>query len=620
MTHLRSLIRVCNRVGWSPRIQCLSMVYRTDSSIPTSAIRAPPRRCLEPLTGSRGEEGAGERSERWRRQLLPVTAAALFGVVTAASDDSSIFKSVRHNNVSDLKKLLKVSGVEVDQRHSLGWTPLHVAAVQGHLASLKLLLDAGADINAGDEFSNVFHTAKMKRLNSLDVMVRREDEFCNQLNSRATFAGCTPLHYAVLMDRQQVVRELLARGADPARQNHSGHRPADYTARAEMRQLLDDASKKYKEEQAKRDAEERRRFPLEKRIKERMVGQEGAINTVASAIRRKENGWYDEEHPLVFLYLGSSGIGKTELAKQIAAYLHKDNKKGFIRLDMSEYQEKHEVSKLIGSPPGYVGHTDGGQLTKRLRACPNAVVLFDEVDKAHTDVLTVLLQLFDEGRLTDGKGQTIECKDAIFVMTSNLASDQIARHAIQLRDEAEKITKERFEGKIDDNGMADQIHISRQFKESVVQPILKRHFLRDEFLGRINEIVYFLPFSRVELHQLVERELQFWAEKAKKKHSIDLHWDPGVLDVLADGYNVFYGARSIKHEVERQVVNQLAAAHESGVLLTGSRVRVTCYQNLDGAAGIGGRGVGAPTVKLQMLKKGFTADSDAVDLSELLTR
>ncbi len=210
--------------------------------------------------------------------------------------------------------------------------------------------------------------------------------------------------------------------------------------------------------------EERRRFPLEMRLKENIVGQEGAITTVASAIRRKENGWIDDEHPLVFLFLGSSGIGKTELAKQVASYLFKNDKlkKAFIRLDMSEYQEKHEVAKLIGSPPGYIGHDDGGQLTKRLREFPEAVVLFDEVDKAHPDVLTVLLQLFDEGRLTDGKGKTIECKKAIFVMTSNLASTEIAEHAIGLRREAEMIAKERKEGTMkDDQELEEKITISR---------------------------------------------------------------------------------------------------------------------------------------------------------------
>ena len=141
--------------------------------------------------------------------------------------------------------------------------------------------------------------------------------------------------------------------------------------------------------------EERKKFPLEQRLKEFIVGQEGPIATVASAIRRKENGWSDGEHPLVFLFLGSSGVGKTELAKQVATYLHRHSKEGegFIRLDMSEFQEKHEAAKLIGSPPGYVGHEEGGHLTRSLKANPKAVVLFDEVDKAHPDVLTTLLQV-----------------------------------------------------------------------------------------------------------------------------------------------------------------------------------------------------------------------------------
>lgn len=126
------------------------------------------------------------------------------------------------------------------------------------------------------------------------------------------------------------------------------------------------------------------------------VGQENAIAIVASTIRRKENGWFDEDHPLVFLFLGSSGIGKTELAKQVAKYMHKDNRNQFIRLDMSEYQSKAEVARFIGSPPGYIGYNEGGQLTKALKECPNAVVLFDEIEKAHPDVLTIMLQLFDE--------------------------------------------------------------------------------------------------------------------------------------------------------------------------------------------------------------------------------
>ncbi|XP_029654221.1 caseinolytic peptidase B protein homolog [Octopus sinensis] len=212
------------------------------------------------------------------------------------------------------------------------------------------------------------------------------------------------------------------------------------------------------------------------------------------AIRRKQNGWVDRDHPLVFLFLGSSGIGKTELAKQMAKYLHGD-KKAFIRMDMSEFQHRHEVAKFIGSPPGYVGHEEGGQLTNLLKECPDSVVLFDEIEKAHPDVLTIMLQLFDE-----------------------------------------------------------------------------RHFKRDEFLGRINEFVYFLPFSKYELRRLVVKELEFWAKKAMESNKMTLEWDSSVVEVLIDGYDIHYGARSIKHEIERRIISQIAFAHEQELIKEGSTI------------------------------------------------
>ncbi|NWU91182.1 CLPB protein, partial [Upupa epops] len=394
-------------------------------------------------------------------------------------------------------------------------------------------------------------------------------------------------------------------GANPLQKNEMGHTPLDYAREGEIMNLLRASETKFQEEQRRREVEERRRFPLEQRLKEHIIGQESAIATVGAAIRRKENGWYDEEHPLVFLFLGSSGIGKTELAKQTAKYLHKDIKKGFIRLDMSEFQERHEVAKFIGSPPGYVGHEEGGQLTKKLRQCPNAVVLFDEVDKAHPDVLTIMLQLFDEGRLTDGKGKTIDCKDAIFIMTSNVASEEIAQHALQLRQEAMEMSKKRIAENLDDVQVTDKITISKQFKEKVIRPILKAHFRRDEFLGRINEVVYFLPFCHSELLQLVNKELNFWAKKAKARHNITLLWDREVMDVLADGYNLHYGARSIKHEVERRVVNQLAAAYEQDLLPKGCTLRIVVEdsdkQLLKTPDGI--QGSKTPTLRLEILEK-----------------
>ncbi|XP_058490250.1 mitochondrial disaggregase [Solea solea] len=521
-----------------------------------------------------GTGGGGSRAGVASAGVLSAAAVALCLKKESDNKGDALLEAARTNNVQDVTRLLK-EGVNPNHRHSLGWSALMVAAMNRQHSVVKVLLKAGADPNAGDHFNNVYDTSREKGIHSLEVLVSREDEFSSRLSSRAGFRGCTALHYATLADDPHTVRILLEAGANPLQTNELGHTARAYAKEGEVGTALLEWEGKFQEMQAKREAEERRRFPLERRLKEHIIGQEGAINTVASAIRRKENGWYDEEHPLVFLFLGSSGIGKTELAKQVARYMHKDIKKGFIRLDMSEFQEKHEVAKFIGSPPGYVGHEEGGQLTKQLKVFPNAVVLFDEVDKAHPDVLTVMLQLFDEGRLTDGKGKTIECKDAIFIMTSNVASDEIAQHALQLREEAEEVSRRKIADKLEDVQKGDDIKISRQFKETMIRPILKAHFRRDEFLGRINEIVYFLPFCHLELLQLVSKELNFWAKKAKQRHGITLEWDRPVLDLLAGGYNMHYGARSIKHEVERRVVNQLAAAYEQELLPKGCTLRLS---------------------------------------------
>ena len=511
-----------------------------------------------------------------------------------AAMGKELINSVCHQDNHKLQSLLKKlnfwdkpsKSAVLNYRHELGWTALMVAAINGQKSLLKTLLNAGADPNLGDKFC----LRSVKNMSVMDARIIREDEFSSRLVSAADYRGFTALHYAVVSNSSEVVETLLEHDADLLVKNHSGYTPEQYCKQDnyKLHEVLKTARNDAVERKKIDEAKERALYPLEQRLKENIIGQEGAISTVSSAIRRKQNGWYDEDHPLVFLFLGSSGIGKTELAKQVARYLHKDNKKGFIRLDMSEYQEKHEVAKLIGSPPGYIGFDQGGQLTKKLRAQPNAVVLFDEVDKAHPDVLTVLLQLFDEGRLTDGQGKTIECKDAVFVMTSNLGADEIAKYGAQLRQEAKERQKHKLSrssshsvGK--DAGEPEIAVVSRQFKEKVVRPILKHHFGRDEFLGRINEFVYFLPFSENELFLLVERELKLWGCHANNRHGINLSWKtPEVPTILADGYNIHYGARSIKYEVDRRVVGLLATAHERGLLGRGCSVVVESTTPLDG--------------------------------------
>ncbi|XP_054163314.1 caseinolytic peptidase B protein homolog [Oppia nitens] len=498
--------------------------------------------------------------------------------------EEKLFDAVKRGDSELVKQMIADKSLDINNcRHQLGWTPLQLAAVNGWTDICEALLDAGADIDDTDEYSSAQKLSYQYGLNYLRIAMSRESEFSDLLSTRVSFRGTTALHYAVLANSMPTIELLIKRGANPIIDNEMGHKPIDYCKQdnQRVRRLLAEHETNFADVQKQRQLEERLKFPLEERIKQVIVGQQSAITTVAAAIRRKENGWYDDEHPLVFLFLGSSGIGKTELAKQVARYLHsgKNEKKGFIRLDMTEYQEKHEVAKFIGSPPGYIGHDDGGQLTKALKECPNAVVLFDEVEKAHNDVLTILLQLFDEGRMTDGKGHTVECKDAIFIMTSNLASDVIGAYSQQLRKVADDVSKARLEGSDQLSDLSDtnvdDVQVSKDFKEQVIRPILKKHFKRDEFLGRINEMVYFLSFSRSELNELVTRELMAWAEKAKTRHKMELTWDKRIVGMIADEYNVHYGARSIKHEVERRIINKIAFAHESQLIKPGANVHIT---------------------------------------------
>ena len=424
------------------------------------------------------------------------------------------------------------------------WTDLHEAVFSKDFDTIRKQKNK---VNEKDNYSNRMDGSLDEIFETLRL---RQDLF--PISPNASTKGATPLHYAVYSGDEQTIQILLELGANPELEDDLGRKPKDYAQSEKTVSFLEAEIEKQRLIEAEKKKQERKKYPLEQRLKKFIVGQNGPIQAVASAIRRRENGWNNEEKPLVLMFMGSSGIGKTELAKQVAHYLNGD----LVRLDMSEYQTQHEVSKLIGSPPGYVGFDDGGQLTKKLKESPDSVVLFDEIEKAHPEILTVLLQLFDEGRLTDGKGNTVECKDAMFIMTSNLAQEEIAEKSDELR------------------GIQ-----SKKFIDDTVFPILRQHFRRDEFLGRIDDIIVFCPFNRPELESIVQLELEKWKKRAQERHSMEISWDKEVVEKLCEGYQHRFGARSIKHQVDKKIVNQLAEAHEKDLIRKGSKIRFYLDEN-----------------------------------------
>jgi ATP-dependent Clp protease ATP-binding subunit ClpB len=284
---------------------------------------------------------------------------------------------------------------------------------------------------------------------------------------------------------------------------------------------------------------------MEERLRERVVGQDAAVRAVSDAVRRARAGLQDPNRPLgSFLFLGPTGVGKTELARALAQFLF-DDERAMVRLDMSEYQEKHSVARLVGSPPGYVGYEEGGQLTELVRRRPYCVVLLDEIEKAHPDVAHVLLQVLEEGRLTDGQGRTVDFKNTIVVMTSNIGSDLI----LEAEDPGAEAMRPRL------------------------MAALRGHF-RPELINRIDEILVFEPLGAEELRQIVSLELKK-VERRLSDRRLTLEVDTDVLDLLArEGYDPVFGARPLRRVIERRVQNPLAQAILKSAFQPGDRVRV----------------------------------------------
>lgn len=297
------------------------------------------------------------------------------------------------------------------------------------------------------------------------------------------------------------------------------------------------------------EGEAEKLLKLEETLSKRVVGQELAVSAVSEAIRRSRSGLSDPGRPVgAFLFLGPTGVGKTELAKALAEQLF-DSEDAMIRLDMSEYMEKHSVAKMIGSPPGYIGYEEGGQLTEALRRRPYAVVLFDEIEKANHDVFNILLQIFDEGRITDSKGRTVNCKNAIFIMTSNIGSDLLLEK------------------------LETQLNLSKEEILNILEPVIKTYF-RPEFINRLDDILPFLPLKEKDMEKIVIIQLHLLVKRLQERH-VALAWTQEVVAHLAkEGYDPTFGARPLKRYIQTEVINMLAKAVLEGKIPAESTIEL----------------------------------------------
>lgn len=301
------------------------------------------------------------------------------------------------------------------------------------------------------------------------------------------------------------------------------------------------------------ETERQKLLKIEERINERVIGQENAVVAVANSIRRSRAGLQDANRPIgSFIFLGSTGVGKTELAKALADFLF-DDENAIVRIDMSEYMDKFSVTRLIGAPPGYVGYEEGGQLTEAVRRKPYSVVLLDEIEKANSDVFNVLLQVLDDGRLTDGKGRTVNFKNTIIIMTSNLGSEIINAKLASLTAE----NKDELMDKTKDE-MLD---------------LLKRT-LRPEFLNRIDEIIVFNPLLPREITKITAIHLDKLSNKLAKEN-ITMSYSPKLLMFLAkEGFDVEFGARPLKRTVQKLITDPLSIEILSGRVSSGDTVNI----------------------------------------------
>ena len=314
------------------------------------------------------------------------------------------------------------------------------------------------------------------------------------------------------------------------------------------------------------ESEKEKLLRMEEALHKRVIGQDPAIQAVADAVRRNRAGLSNEKRPIgSFLFMGTTGVGKTELAKALAEFLFNDENM-MTRIDMSEYQERHTVSRLIGAPPGYVGYDEGGQLTEAVRRKPYSVVLLDEIEKAHPDVFNILLQVLDDGRLTDNKGRTVDFKNTILIMTSNAGSELIQAYMERLPEVTGK------DPQADMGAIARRRQLLEECKGKVID-VLKQT-VRPEFLNRIDEILMFDPLTKSDVREILHIQMRELQSKLSED-GIELTFTPAFEDYMTEkGYDPAYGARPVKRLMQRELVNQLATAILAGTVRKDSTITV----------------------------------------------
>ena len=314
------------------------------------------------------------------------------------------------------------------------------------------------------------------------------------------------------------------------------------------------------------ESEKEKLLRMEEALHKRVIGQDPAIQAVADAVRRNRAGLSNEKRPIgSFLFMGTTGVGKTELAKALAEFLFNDENM-MTRIDMSEYQERHTVSRLIGAPPGYVGYDEGGQLTEAVRRKPYSVVLLDEIEKAHPDVFNILLQVLDDGRLTDNKGRTVDFKNTILIMTSNAGSELIQAYMERLPEVTGK------DPQADMGAIARRRQLLEECKGKVIE-VLKQT-VRPEFLNRIDEILMFDPLTKSDVREILHIQMRELQSKLSED-GIELTFTPAFEDYMTEkGYDPSYGARPVKRLMQRELVNQLATAILAGTVRKDSAITV----------------------------------------------